>query len=157
MAPICFHMVTRGQFNNVPIDPFNFHYHKNKAHKREGRMCSLWFNRNSQAQKRSSLLAVSFCNLTSEIGLLFCTRYKNEMWKKKKIPPESMWLPELPVAFLALDWETFLHLVLHNHPWRIVCSSSVLFSSDRTQKPNGIWRVSPLCFFLESFMIMKII
>lgn len=45
-------------------------------------MCSLWFNRNSQTQKRSSLLAVSSCNLTSEIGLPFCTRHKNRNAKK---------------------------------------------------------------------------
>lgn len=45
-------------------------------------MCSLWFNRNSQIKKRSSLLAVSSCNLTSEIGLSFCTRHKNKNAKK---------------------------------------------------------------------------
>lgn len=120
----------------ISFYPFNFHYYKNQAHKREKEECAHCGSAGIH-KHRKDLLYWLLPPATSEIGLPFCTRYKN------RNAPESMWLPELPVAFLALNWEIFLHCMLHNHPWRIVCSSSLLFSSDRNQKANGMWRVSP--------------
>lgn len=129
----------------IPFYPFNFHSYKNKTP-----------NTHTKERRKNVLVVVQpeFTNTekTLSIGcfllqLDFRNRaillYKIQKQKCKKIPPESMWLPELPVAFLALGWEIFLHLTLHNHTWRIVCSSSVLFSPDRNQKSNGLRGVSP--------------
>ena len=128
----------------IPFYPFNFHY-KNKipnTHTKERRKNVLIVVQ-PEFTNTEKILSIGCFLLQLDFRNRATLLYKIQKQKCKKIPPESMWLPELPVALLAVDWEIFLHLMLHNHPWRTVCSSSVLFSSDRNHKCNGIWGVPP--------------